>query len=258
MTDAKTLAIVPVKALDGAKRRLAPALAPCERRRLVLAMLNDVLALLRDVPSIARVLVVTPDPEVASLATSHGADVVAEDGHGDLNAAVRRGLAHAGHTGAARALVIPADVPLATHAEIVSILACAPAGAKPQVVIVPSEDGEGTNAVLLAPPEAMRPEFGEGSFVRHVAQAVALGLDFCVLRLPGLAADIDQPPDLARLAACDRYAFLTKAGPNATAKTSPNATAKTDLSATAGTSLAATDTGPNTAENTGHSPDRDR
>jgi 2-phospho-L-lactate guanylyltransferase len=253
VTDAKTLAIVPVKALDGAKRRLASALAPCERRRLVLAMLNDVLALLRAVPSIGRVLVVTPDPEVASLATSHGADIVAEDGHGDLNAAVRRGLAHAGHAGAARALVIPADVPLATRAEIVSILACAPVGPKPQVVIVPSEDGEGTNALLLAPPEAMRPEFGEGSFVRHVAQAVAVGLDFAVLRLPGLAADIDQPPDLARLAACDRYAFL-----NATAKTGPNATAKTDLSATAGTSLEATDTGPNTADHTGRSPDRDR
>lgn len=211
MTGAGTFAIVPVKALADAKRRLAPALAPSERRRLVLTMLEDVLALLGEIPSIARVLVVTPDAEVAAAAACHGAGVVSEDGPSDLNAAVRRGLAQAHGLGAQRALVIPADVPLATQAEIRSILASAPAGSKPQVVIVPSEDGDGTNAMLLAPPEAMRPEFGEGSFVRHVAQAVALGLDFRVLRLPGLGADIDQPRDLARLAAAERYAFLSVA-----------------------------------------------
>ena len=208
MTGASTFAIVPVKALEDAKRRLAPALAPSDRRRLVLTMLEDVLALLREIPSIARVLVVTPDPEVAAVAASHGVGVVSEDGPSDLNAAVRRGLALARSQGAERALVVPADVPLATQAEMLSILASARAGPKPQVVIVPSEDGGGTNAMLLAPPEAMQPEFGEGSFVRHVAQAVALGLDFRVLRLPGLGADIDQPRDLARLAGLERYAFF--------------------------------------------------
>ena len=208
MTGASTFAIVPVKALADAKRRLAPALAPSERRRLVLTMLEDVLALLGEIPGIDRILVVTPDPEVAAAAANHNAGVVSEDGPSDLNAAVRRGLAQARSQGAQRALVIPADVPLATHAEIDAILASAPAGSIPHVVIVPSEDGEGTNAMLLAPPEALRPEFGEGSFVRHVAQAVALGLDFRVLRLPGLGADIDQPRDLGRLAATERYAFL--------------------------------------------------
>jgi 2-phospho-L-lactate guanylyltransferase len=203
-----TFAIVPVKALADAKRRLAPALAPSGRRRLVLTMLEDVLTLLGEIPSIARILVVTPDADAAAAALNHGAYLVGEDGPSDLNAAVRRGLAHAQSQGAERALVIPADVPLATHAEILSILTSATADRKPQVVIVPSEDGEGTNAMLLAPPAVLQPEFGEGSFVRHVAQAVARGLDFRVLRLPGLAADIDQPRDLTRLATTERYAFL--------------------------------------------------
>jgi 2-phospho-L-lactate guanylyltransferase len=208
VNSARTIAIVPVKALADAKRRLAPALGPSERRRLVLAMLEDVLVLLGEIPGIARVLAVTPDPEVARIAVGHGARTISEDGHGDLNAAVRLGLAHARDLAAERALVIPADVPLATNAEILSILASAPAEPKPHAVIVPSQDGDGTNAMLLAPPDAMQPEFGEGSFVRHVAQAVALGLDFRVLRLPGLAADIDHPRDLARLTAAERYAFL--------------------------------------------------
>jgi 2-phospho-L-lactate/phosphoenolpyruvate guanylyltransferase len=221
MTRAGTFAIVPVKALADAKRRLATALAPSERRRLVLTMLEDVLVLLGGTAGITRILVVTPDREVAAAAADHDAGVVNDDGPGDLNMAVRRGLAFASSEGAERALVIPADVPLATNAEILAILASAPVGSKPQAVIVPSEDGEGTNAMLLAPPEAMRPEFGEGSFVRHVAQAVALGLDFRVLRLPGLGADIDQPHDLARLAAAERYAFLNAAA-NATHQPDPD------------------------------------
>jgi 2-phospho-L-lactate guanylyltransferase len=212
VSSATTFAIVPVKALGEAKRRLAPALAPAARRRLVLTMLEDVLALLGDVGPIARTLVVTPDADVAAVATGHGAVVVDEEGPSDLNSAVRRGLAYARRRGAERALVIPADVPLATRAEVRSVLASAPTGPARQVVIVPSEAGEGTNALLLTPTDVFEPAFGEGSFVRHVAQAVALGLDFRVLRLPGLGADIDQPRHLARLAAAmrgsDRYAFL--------------------------------------------------
>jgi 2-phospho-L-lactate/phosphoenolpyruvate guanylyltransferase len=212
VTTATTFAIVPVKALGEAKRRLAPALAPPDRRRLVLTMFEDVLALLAGVGPIARILVVTPDTDVAAVATGYGALVVHEEGPSDLNAAVRRGLACARAHGAERALVVPADVPLATRAEVLSVLTSVSAGPARQVVIVPSEDSEGTNALLLSPTDVLEPAFGEGSFVRHVAQAVALGLDFRVLRLPGLGADIDQPRDLARLAAAtrgsDRYAFL--------------------------------------------------
>jgi 2-phospho-L-lactate guanylyltransferase (CobY/MobA/RfbA family) len=65
-------------------------LAPSERRRLVLTMLEDVLALLGEIPGIDRILVVTPDPEVAAAAANHNAGVVSEDGPSDLNAAVRR------------------------------------------------------------------------------------------------------------------------------------------------------------------------
>ncbi len=196
MSTATTFAIVPVKALGEAKRRLA-------------------LALLGDVGPVARTLVVTPDADVAAVATGHGAVVVTEEGPGDLNSALRRGLAYARGHGAERALVVPADVPMASRTEVLSVLTSVSAGPARQVVIVPSEDGEGTNALLLSPTDVLQPAFGEGSFVRHVAQAVALGLDFRVLRLPSLGTDIDQPRDLARLAAAmrgsDRYAFLDAA-----------------------------------------------
>ena len=59
------LAIVPVKGLDGAKSRLAPALAPDERAQLVVDMLDRVLAACDASTAITRTLLVTPEPELA-------------------------------------------------------------------------------------------------------------------------------------------------------------------------------------------------
>jgi len=198
MTAAATWAIIPVKALGLAKQRLAPVLPPPARRELVLAMLQTVLAAVGAVGGIARTLVVTPDQSVAALAAGKAVGVVRERQARGLNAAVRLGLASASAGGAARALVLPADVPLVTSAELTTLLGNgADAGAR--ATLVPARDEEGTNAMLLAPPTALAPMFGPGSYRRHLAQAQARRLDVEVLKLPGLASDIDHPGDLARL-----------------------------------------------------------
>jgi 2-phospho-L-lactate guanylyltransferase (CobY/MobA/RfbA family) len=48
----------------------------------------------------------------------------------------------------------------------------------------------------------LEPSFGPGSFVRHLAHAVARRLDTRVLQMPGLAADIDEPHDIVTLLQC--------------------------------------------------------
>ena len=206
-------AIVPVKSLHRAKRWLAPHLGGPARRQLVLAMLEDVLTALAASGAVDRVLVVSPDARVAELAALKGAMVLHEERLEGLNAAVRKGLAQASAAAAEQALVLPADVPLATAQEIARVLdAAAPV---PGVRLVPSADGTGTNALLLAPPHAIAPAFGRGSCARHVARALAQGCALEVLRLPGLASDIDGPGDLARLLHeprhAERYRFVALA-----------------------------------------------
>jgi 2-phospho-L-lactate guanylyltransferase len=118
------------------------------------------------------------------------------------------GYAHA--CGAAKALVLPADVPHATPDELRRVVETGSGKPRSRAVIVPSADGDGTNALMLEPPGALEPRFGHGSFVEHLSQAVARRLDVQVLHLPGLAADIDELPDVQSL--LDRrpqYAFLT-------------------------------------------------
>ncbi|HLE64546.1 MAG TPA: 2-phospho-L-lactate guanylyltransferase, partial [Candidatus Bathyarchaeia archaeon] len=57
----KDIAVVPVKGLTDAKKRLADYLSPIERKKLVRAMLLDVLNALHESRSFAEVLVVSPD-----------------------------------------------------------------------------------------------------------------------------------------------------------------------------------------------------
>lgn len=224
MESSETWAVVPVKALDEVKQRLAPALPPDVRARLVLTMLEDVLRVTVSADGIARAIVVTSDARVREIAHACGAGIAAERGARGLNAAVRTGVAHARAHGARRVLVLPGDVPLTRASEVAAVLATAHAGGnavqgrahaatRARITLVPSADGEGTNALLLAPPDALEPAFGPGSFVRHLARAVARKLDTQVLQLPGIGADIDEPRDLLRLAGNERYAFLRPYAP---------------------------------------------
>jgi 2-phospho-L-lactate guanylyltransferase len=79
------------------------------------------------------------------------------------------------------------------------------------VVIVPDRHGQGTNALLLTPPDVMEPAFGEGSFARHAARARAAGAAVRVADLPSLALDVDTPEDLAALLAGRADAPRTRA-----------------------------------------------
>lgn len=186
-------AVVPIKPLALAKGRLAPVLAPDERRALVLAMLADVLRALRQTRQISAITVVCSDDEVAALARHHGAATL-PDTADSLNGALAQAAAHAIATGAEALLVLPGDVPLATLGALEALL-----HVDANVVLVPSRDG-GTNAMLLRPPNALPFLFGVGSLARHQSAATNAQLSVQVLHDPALALDIDSCGDLRALA----------------------------------------------------------
>jgi 2-phospho-L-lactate guanylyltransferase len=97
-------------------------------------------------------------------------------------------------------LLVPGDTPLLEAGEIAGLLRRAfeqELGA----VIVPDRHGEGTNALLLSPPDAIEPSFGPGSLERHTTAAAAAGVSCAVEHVPTLALDVDTGQDLELLAA---------------------------------------------------------
>ena len=95
-------------------------------------------------------------------------------------------------------LVIPADVPLITAAEVKAILDAAPESG---TVLVPAADGRGTNAILRRPANLFSARFGNDSFLPHLENARRSGRQVVILELPGVALDVDRPDDLAALLA---------------------------------------------------------
>jgi 2-phospho-L-lactate guanylyltransferase len=188
-------AVVPVKRLGYALGRLSGVLDRAERRVLQSAMLGDVLAALAGSPRLGEIVVVTSDQRARAVAESIGARTVADhDPPEGINAAVSLGLdvldAHS-------ALVVVSDLPLITTADVDHLVGAAPEG--DAVVLARSQDGTGTNAMLITPPGAFTPNLGPGSLALHVAQAAAMGVSAEVVYHPGIGLDVDTPDDLAEL-----------------------------------------------------------
>ena len=189
---------VPAKDLVNAKQRLLPVLAQEERRALAAAMLEDVLAALSGA-HVGAVWVVTRDAAVTAIAHRFGAEIVSEAENRGHTAAVAAAQAQALASGIPIFATIPGDVPCVTAAEIDALVdAATPTSA---VVLAASRSGLGTNGVALSPPDALVLRFGEPSFEGHVAAARARGVEPRLLRLPGLALDVDGPDDLTALLA---------------------------------------------------------
>lgn len=192
----KATAILPVKRFDAAKRRLAAGLDDARRRALAAAMLEDVLEAISAARQVGRTIVVSGDPEAQELAAAVGAEVVpdpADEGHVE---AALAGIARAEVGAGGPVVLLPADCPLLDPRQLDRLLTGVP---DPFVAIVPDRHGEGTNALVLSPPDAIRPAFGEGSRARHEAAAREAGVPFAVEELPSLALDLDTPADLVAL-----------------------------------------------------------
>ena len=185
-------AVVPVKRLGLAKQRLAPVLSRSERAELARTMLHDVLTTLCATPQLAGIIVVSGDPAVAKLATLFDARVVGDVMESGINAAVQEGL-RTPDLSSAGALVIPADVPFATAADLRAVIA--ELGHFP-IVLAPALSDGGTNTLAMRRPDLIAPSFGDDSFARHQALARDAGLGCGIVRTEGLGRDIDYPCDL--------------------------------------------------------------
>lgn len=190
-------AIVPVKPLRRGKTRLSKVLSEDQRAALNKKLLTHTLDTITQLSELEQVLVVSRDPEALAIARYHGARTVLEDGTPHLNIAITRATAVAMMYSVSGVLILPADLPQ-MKPEDVTVMVNA-AKYSQTMVIAPDHRQQGTNALLLRPPDLINFSFGENSFYRHVAQATANGARVEVVELPSLARDVDYPEDLAFL-----------------------------------------------------------
>src|SRR5215207_150382 len=194
----RTAAVLPVKSFGRAKQRLDAAVGQPDRGELAAAMLGDVLAALRAAGGLADLIVVTAEPRATGAARAAGAHVVDDPVEAGQSDAAARGIRAAIARGAHRVLLVPGDCPTLAAGEVERLLGGFPGAG---LVIVPDRHGSGTNALRIAPPGAIEPSFGPGSFARHAVRGAAAGARVRVAHAPSLELDVDTPGDLAALRA---------------------------------------------------------
>lgn len=184
--------IIPIKPFSEAKTRLSGAFGPAQRAEIAQRLARRVLTAVRD----ARLgaIVVTADSSARISAVEFDAVLVNEELPAGLNAAWHLGIQEAESLGFASALLLPADLPLVKAADIRAAMR------RPGIdgiVLSPSRDGDGTNALCIPLPSPIRLSYGPGSFARHVRSALDSGAGVRVIRRPGLVIDVDHPADLS-------------------------------------------------------------
>lgn len=185
--------IIPVKPFADGKSRLKPILSDAVRYDLNRRMCGHVLSVAKSVLAASRIIVVSADSAALALAESHGAIQVMESQSNGLNAALTLGAKTAIKRGAGSALILPTDLPALTGGDIAALRK--ELRNPPSAVIAPDRRNEGTNALLLSPPDAFAFRFGANSFALHRQAAHGSAIDPAIIRRDGLAFDIDTPED---------------------------------------------------------------
>ena len=188
--------LIPIKDTATAKQRLAPVLDQASRTQLAQAMLSDVLSAVHEWKDRLAVGIVTSDPYAMRLAEEYKFEIIPDPDNPGETGAIEMATRICVERGEESTLVIPADIPLIQAWELEEILEHAPTEGS---VLVPAGDGRGTNAIFRRPANLFPLRFGNDSFIPHHAAAQATGTRCVVLKLPGIAVDVDNPADLQQL-----------------------------------------------------------
>ena len=191
-------AVIPVKPFVEGKSRLKNILTDTKRRDLNIRMFNHVLTVASGVIGAANTVVVSADENALKMAQESGAHEVYENEPAGLSDALKLGTGIAAAKGADAVLILPTDLPTVLPEDIRVLVD--QTRNSPCVVIAPDRANQGTNALLLSPPDAIGFSFGFESFSTHTKAALAGGIDPAIVKRDRLAFDIDTPEDYWELA----------------------------------------------------------
>jgi 2-phospho-L-lactate guanylyltransferase len=191
---AATLVAVLVKDFADAKTRLRLS---SDVRTVVAAQLA--LKAMLAVPSGS--VVIAGSADVARVAEEIGLEAVLEDVPHGQNAAAARAVEVARQRGCRGLLLLAADLPLVNSSAVTAMLERAASLKPPCAVAAPAAGRGGTNALYLAPPDALDLHFGDQSLRAFETEARTRDVRFEHFEAPELALDLDVPADLEELRA---------------------------------------------------------
>ncbi|WXG40089.1 MAG: 2-phospho-L-lactate guanylyltransferase [Candidatus Freyarchaeum deiterrae] len=187
--------IIPFKGLAESKSRLANEISDDLRKRLVTAMLSDVILAVSSSKRANHLIVITSDREIESIIPKN-ATLLPEDKPRGINQAITEATEYSTTKMNAEAtLVIPADLPLIKPQDIDTIITRGKT--KPTVILSPSLTG-GTNILYRTPPKIIEPKFGKNSFQKHLDESRKINIEPKIYNSPRVTLDLDEIEDIKK------------------------------------------------------------
>lgn len=186
--------VLPLKPLDRAKSRLAPATGDELRPTLALAFAEDTVSAVLRCPQVTAVAVVTEDEKAAAHLRMLGAWIIPDSPRRGLNAAVEHGArAVRGGRGGPAVAAVNADLPALRPEELTRVLLAA---AGYERSFLADAAGTGTTVLAALPGVDLAPGFGTASRTRHRASGAVELLDAEVGPVQSVRQDVDTGEDL--------------------------------------------------------------
>ena len=188
----KTCAIIPVKTFSKAKTRLN--LSKTGKENVCKVMLGEVLDTVSKSQLIDKIILVSKDEQVFKLGRQFNAMEIFDDQSG-VNDAVHLADQYVLNNGYDCSVIFPQDIPAMRSSDIDDLLGFIKS--TNSIIIVPSRQLNGTNALVRCPGNIMNTRYDMGSYTFQLDAAKVVSQNVSVALIRRIMLDIDDERDLA-------------------------------------------------------------
>ena len=184
-------AIVPVKTFSHAKSRLT--LSTSQKIQLSELMLNEVLGTIASSDKIDDILLVTADSNALNIGKKFDVTEIRMKTDSGVNDAIKQADAYLTMKNCSTSIILPQDIPLIQTEDLDFLTKFIKSES---VLIVPSRQFDGTNALIRTPFNIIPPLYDMGGFKTHLASGRLNTKYSNVLYCDRIMIDIDTDLDI--------------------------------------------------------------
>ena len=188
----KISAIIPVKTFSKAKKRLN--LQQAVKEKICNLMLQEVLKTVSNCELINKIVLVSKDEAALKIGRQFGA-VEIFDNESGVNDAVSLADQYLSDKEFDCSVIFPQDIPIMTSSDIDNLLNFVKSNRS--VIIVPSRQFNGTNALVRCPADIMKTSYDMGSYTFQMDAARTKTENISIALIHRMMLDIDDEHDLA-------------------------------------------------------------
>ena len=188
----KTSVIIPVKTFSKAKTRLN--IQQTCKEEICSIMLQEVLKTISNCNLVSKIVIVSKDETALKIGKPFNAVEIFDDESG-VNNAINLAAEYLSDKNFDCSVIFPQDIPIMTSSDIDALLGFI--RSINSVIIVPSRQFNGTNALVRYPVGLMQTRYDMGSYTHQMDAASTKTKNISIALIRRMMLDIDDESDLA-------------------------------------------------------------